>query len=83
MERPLPDTSVFSSHIEQIEQNIRSFHFSAIVFYELMASTIDESTLKKYEMWNTSLYKIGKLLTPSRTDWLTTARAVRRLVTLN
>ncbi len=44
-----------------------------------MASTIDESTLKKYEMWNTSLYKIGKLLTPSRTDWLTTARAVRRL----
>lgn len=79
MERPLLDTSVFSSHIEQIEQNLRNFHFSAVVFYELMASTIDESTLKKYEMWSSALHKIGKLLTPSRTDWLTTAKAVRRL----
>ncbi len=49
--------SVFSTHIDQIGNEINSFHFSIVVFYELMASMIDESTLEKYEHWLTVLQK--------------------------
>jgi len=53
MEYPLLDTSVFSTYKKHIDENFDSFHFSIVVFYELMASTIDESALKKYEYWQT------------------------------
>ena len=56
-----------------------AFHFSVVVFYELMALMIDESTLQKYEYWQTVLHKADKLLIPTRTDWIITAKAVRRL----
>ncbi len=45
MEYPLLDTSVFSTYKKQIDANFDSFHFSVVVFYELMASMIDESTM--------------------------------------
>ncbi|MCA1623153.1 MAG: type II toxin-antitoxin system HicB family antitoxin [Acidobacteria bacterium] len=44
MEYPLLDTSVFSTYKKQIDANFDSFHFSVVVFYELMASMINEST---------------------------------------
>ena len=76
---PLLDTSVLSTYKNQIDENFKTFHFSIVVFYELMASLIDESTLKKYEHWQTVLQKSGKLLAPTKTDWITSAKAVRRL----
>ena len=79
MEYPLLDTSVFSTYKKQIDENFDSFHFSIVVFYELMASMIDESTLQKYDYWQTVLHKADKLLIPTRTDWIITAKAVRRL----
>lgn len=79
MERPLLDTSVFSTYKKQIDDNISSFHFSSVVLYELIASHIDESTLKKYESWEILFRKTGKLITPTRTDWITTAKSIRRL----
>ena len=69
----------FSTYKKQIDANFASFHFSVVVFYELMASLIDESTLQKYEYWLKVLGKSGKLLMPTRTDWIMTAKAVRRL----
>ncbi len=79
MEYPLLDTSVFSTYKKHIDENFDSFHFSIVVFYELMASTIDESALKKYEYWQTVLQKATKLLIPTKTDWIVSAKAVRRL----
>ncbi len=79
MERPLPDTSVFSTHIVQIDKSIDTFHFSIVVFYELMASLIDESTLQKYENWLTILHKADRLLIPTKADWIIAAKSVRRL----
>ena len=79
MERPLLDTSVFSTYIKQIDENLESFHFSIVVFYELMASMIDESTLQKYHNWLVILSKNEKLLIPTKTDWITAAKSVRRL----
>lgn len=83
MAYPLLDTSVFSTYKKQIESNLNSFHFSIVVFYELMASLIDESTLKKYEYWQAVLQKANKLYVPTKTDWLVSAKAVRRLRHLN
>lgn len=83
MEYPLLDTSVFSTYKKQINANFDSFHFSIVAFYELMASMIDESTMKKYEYWLKVLDKAGKLLMPTKTDWIIAAKAVRRLRHLN
>ncbi len=83
MEYPLLDTSVFSTYKKQIDANFDSFHFSVVVFYELMASMIDESTMQKYEHWLTVLDKADRLLIPNRTDWIISAKAVRRLRHLN
>ncbi len=79
MEYPLLDTSVFSTYKKQIDANFDSFHFSIVVFYELMASMIDESTLQKYEHWLKVLDKADKLLMPTKTDWIISAKSVRRL----
>ena len=79
MEYPLLDTSVFSTYKKQIDANFDSFHFSVVVFYELTASLIDESTMKKYEYWLKVLDKADKLLIPTKTDWTIAAKAVRRL----
>jgi len=79
MEYPLLDTSVFSTYKKQIDANFDSFHFSVVVFYELMASMIDESTMQKYEYWLKILDKADRLLIPNRIDWIISAKAVRRL----
>ena len=79
MEYPLLDTSVFSTYKKQIDENFDAFHFSIVVFYELMASMIDESTLQKYERWLKVLDKADKLLMPTKTDWIISAKSVRRL----
>ncbi len=79
MEYPLLDTSVFSTYKKQIDENFDSFHFSIVVFYELMASMIDVSTMQKYEHWLAVLSKADRLLIPTRTDWIIAAKSVRRL----
>jgi predicted nucleic acid-binding protein len=79
MEHPLLDTSVFSTYKKLIDENIDSFHFSTVVLYELIASLIDESTMQKYQSWETAFRKTDKLITPTRTDWIIAAKSVRRL----
>lgn len=79
MEHPLLDTSVFSTYKKLIDENIDSFHFSTVVLYELIASLIDESTMQKYQSWETAFRKTDRLITPTRTDWIIAAKSVRRL----
>ena len=79
MERPLLDTSVFSTYKSQIDKDLASYYFSTVVLYELIASHIDESTLQKYASWEADFVKSGRLITPTRTDWITAAKSVRRL----
>lgn len=83
MERPILDTSVFSTYKNQIDKDIDSFYFSTVVLYELIAGNIDESTLQKYESWELLFRKTGQLITPARTDWVAAAKCVRRLRHLN
>lgn len=79
MERSLLDTSVFSTSKNQIDKDLHSFRFSSVVFYELIASLIDESTLQKYVSWEAEFVRTDRLFIPTRTDWLASAKAVRRL----
>jgi len=57
MEHPLLDTSIFSTYKKLIDENIDSFHFPTVVLYELIASLIDESTMQKYQSWETAFRK--------------------------
>ena len=59
---PLLDTSVFPTYKKEIEQRFEFIYFSTIVLYELTASTIDQSTLQKYERWKIALNKADRLL---------------------
>ena len=76
---PVFDTSVFSSHKKKVEKDIAFALLPSIVLYELTATSIDESTLQKYERWRKLLIENERLLTPTATDWWETAKAIRRL----
>ena len=76
---PVFDTSVFSPFKKQIEKRIAFAMLPSIVLYKLVATSIDESTLQKYERWRKLLIKNERLLTPTATDWWETAKAIRRL----
>ncbi len=76
---PIFDTSVFSDYGAQIDQNILSCLFTTVVLYELVASSIDEESFKRYERWRILLSKNNLLLNPTPRDWWETSRALRRL----
>lgn len=79
VKKPIFDTSVFSDYVEDIENQIIFCLFPTIVFYELIATSIDDSTLKKYERWQILHKKNKSLVNPTQTDWWETSRAIRRL----
>lgn len=76
---PVFDTSVFSPYSSLIEPQIATAIFPSIVFYELTATSIDQSTLQKFSRWRITLSKINRVLTPTSTDWWETAQSIRRL----
>jgi predicted nucleic acid-binding protein len=77
--RPIFDTSVFSDYASEIEKLLLSSLFPTLVFYELVATSIDESTLQKYERWRVLSSKNKLLLNPTSNDWWETSKAIRRL----
>ncbi len=76
---PIFDTSVFPDYALQIESLLFSSFFTSIVFYELVATSIDEVVLQKYERWQILLNKRNRVLNPTAKDWWETSKAVRRL----
>ena len=76
---PVFDTSVFSPFKKQIDQKIGFSLLPAIVLYELVATSIDDSSLRKYDRWRQLLNRSGRLLTPTMNDWWETAKSIRRL----
>lgn len=76
---PIFDTSVFSDYAARIEELLLSCLFPTIIFYELVATSIDDSTLQKYERWRSLANKNKLLINPTATDWWETSKAIRRL----
>ncbi len=77
--KPIFDTSVFSDYTDYIDKIILSVLFPTVVLFELMATSIDESNLKKYERWRILLNKNDCLINPTASDWWETSKAIRRL----
>lgn len=77
--KPIFDTSVFSDYAARIEDMLLACLFPSIVFYELVATSIDDATLKKYERWRTLANKNKLLVNPTPIDWWETSKAIRRL----
>lgn len=77
--KPIFDTSIYSDYTEEIEKIYTSALFPTIVLYELIATSIDDSTLQKYERWRITLNKINSIINPTAKDWWETSKAIRRL----
>lgn len=79
VKRPIFDTSVFPDYAGRIENLLLSCLFPTLVFYELVATSIDDSTLQKYERWRVLANKNKLLINPTASDWWETSKAIRRL----
>ncbi len=77
--RPIFDTSVFPDYATRIENLLLDCLFPSIIFYELVATSIDDSTLQKYERWRLLSNKNKLLINPTASDWWETSKAIRRL----
>ena len=77
--KPIFDTSVFPDYAVRIENLLLSCLFPTLVFYELVATSIDDSTLQKYERWRVLANKNKLLINPTASDWWETSKAIRRL----
>ena len=71
--KPIFDTSVFPDYAVRIENLLLSCLFPTLVFYELVASSIDDSTLQKYERWRVLANKNKLLINPTISDWWETS----------
>lgn len=78
--KPVFDTNVFLEHRHKItESDLKKMALSVIVLYELTATTIDKSDLKRYETWRKQFDRDGLLLVPTTEDWWEVAKAVSRI----
>ena len=77
--KPIFDTSVFPDYAVQIENLLLACLFPSVIFYELVATSIDEATLQRYERWRVLANKNKLLINPTASDWWETSKAIRRL----
>lgn len=76
---PLFDTSVFADYGSRIEELLEASFSTSIVLFELVATSIDSTSMKKYKRWRILSTKAKQLLTPTAEDWWETSKCVRRL----
>lgn len=77
--KPIFDTSVFPDYAVQIENLLLDCLFPSVIFYELVATSIDEATLQRYERWRVLANKNKLLINPTANDWWETSKTIRRL----
>ena len=77
--RPIFDTSTVIGHSEAVESLYYSAVFASIVFFELIATSTDGSTLKKYSRWRDVLKRTGRILSPSENDIWETGKVINRM----
>lgn len=76
---PILDTNVIiERHIS--DALLSRMALSSVVLYELIATTIDDSTLALYSSWRSASNPSNPLLTPTATDWLECSKLVRHML---
>jgi predicted nucleic acid-binding protein len=76
---PIFDTNCVIKYRAEIIENFDILYFPSIVFFELIATSVDKSTFDLYSDWHRDLKKEDRILTPTENDWWETAKAIRRL----
>ena len=77
--RPIFDTNVIIEYQEEIEGIFYSVYLPSIVFFELLATSIDQSELQKYTRWRNALKKTDRILSPTENDFWETGKAINRM----
>ncbi len=77
--RPILDTNVIIEYQEEIESIFHSVYLPSIVFFELLATSIDNSELQKYTRWRNALKKTDRILSPTEADFWETGKAINRM----
>ena len=76
---PIFDTSTIIEYSAEVENLYHSAFFASIVFFELIATSTDHSTLKKYSRWRDALKKADRILSPTENDFWETAKTINRM----
>ena len=80
---PIFDTDVFISYRKEVEEYFDLCAVTAIVLYELSATSIKDDDLKRLEQLKEAANKDGRLYVPTLSDWWETAKMIKRLRALN
>ena len=77
--RPIFDTNIFIKYRNQIESVLLSAYIPSIVFFELLATSVDHSFLKTLTRWRTMLNEINQVISPTEVDFWETGKSINRL----
>jgi predicted nucleic acid-binding protein len=77
--RPIFDTNIIIKYRSQIESTLFSAYIPSIVFFELLATSVDRSELKTLTRWRATLNAIGQVMTPTEEDFWETGKSINRL----
>jgi predicted nucleic acid-binding protein len=76
---PIFDTNTIISYSNEVEGFYHSAFFASIVFFELISTSIDLSTLQKYSKLRELLKKSDRVLSPSENDFWETGKSIHRM----
>lgn len=80
MSRPVFDMNVFVEYEKILTvEDVAKMALSAVVLYELTATTIDKSRWQKYTAWRKYYEKDNLYLVPTAEDWWQTSKLVSRI----
>ena len=77
--QPILDTSTIIGYRSQIETVLVSAYIPSIVFFELLATSVDHSELKTLTRWRNTLKEIGQVISPTESDFWETGKSINRL----
>ena len=77
--RPIFDTSTVIKYRNRAKPYFRVAYFPSLVFFELVATSINQDELKLYSDWHRDFKKNDRILSPTENDIWETAKAIRRL----
>ena len=77
--RPIFDTSSVIKYRTEIKKYFETLYFASMVFFELVATSINQDELKLYSDWRRDLNAEKRILSPTENDIWETAKAIRRL----
>ncbi len=76
---PIFDTSSVIKYRTEIKKYFETLYFPSMVFFELVATSINRDELKLYSDWRRDLNAEKRILSPTENDIWETAKAIRRL----